>query len=113
MYRDYILYSGDCIGEGSGHEREVSGVAWLSHDNNMLVSTSHDQHAHIWKFDRDMHELNCVAICKGHSRIIEALDVNENNEKVRMLFQMLLAGSLLSVLLYFCYSSVQEVLTKF
>ena len=75
---------GECVTQASGHEREISNVAWLpkSHGCHMFVSTSHDQHAHIWKYVEESQEISCEVICKGHSRIIEALGVSSDGERV-------------------------------
>ena len=86
-----FLFQGECIARGLGHERGVSCVAWLpkSHDHHTLVSASHDQHARIWKYNEKAQEITCIAVCKGHSRIIEALDVSNDGDKVGVAFFVL------------------------
>ena len=55
----------------------------------MFVSSSHDQHAHIWKFDGATGEIKLLYVCKGHSRIIEAITVSPDGEKVSIINNLL------------------------
>ena len=80
-------HSGDLVVKCPGHEREITDVAWLpqslSHDKEMtFLSSSHDQHVHIWKLDYETDEVVLLHICKGHSRSVEAIAVCPTGEKV-------------------------------
>ena len=54
-----------------------------------FLSSSHDQHVHIWKFDPNETDdgVELKVICKGHSRSVEAIAVSpsKDNYKVRLL----------------------------
>lgn len=76
-------HDGELITKCHGHEQAVTSVAWLpeSCDSHMFVSSSHDQHAHIWKFDGATGEIKLLYVCKGHSRIIEGIAVSPDGKK--------------------------------
>ena len=80
--------TGKLIATISGHECEITDVAWLppdptSCDKNMtFISSSRDQHIHIWKFIPSTKEAVLLHVCKGHSRSVEAIAPNPDARKV-------------------------------
>ncbi len=99
----HYYYLGKCIAQANGHEREISGVVWgqKSHDSHVFISVSHDQHAHIWTYDGET--VKCVYICKGHSRIIESIDISPDGEQVcDWICEFYIVSLLILVLYWWC-----------
>ncbi|XP_018366844.1 PREDICTED: ribosome biogenesis protein WDR12 homolog [Trachymyrmex cornetzi] len=61
-----------------GHISPVRAVAWISlnDDNASFVSASMDQTCMIWNWDITKNSVECIHICKGHRRSIEAVSIN-------------------------------------
>lgn len=61
-----------------GHMSPVKAVAWiyLNNDNASFVSASMDQTCMIWSWDITKNSVECVHVCKGHRRSVEAVSVN-------------------------------------
>lgn len=62
-----------------GHTSPIKAVAWITvNDKNAsFVSASQDQTAIIWDWNITSNSVDCVHICKGHERGLEAVGVNE------------------------------------
>ena len=79
---------GKVIATVPGHECEITDIAWLppdamSCDENMtFISSSRDQHIHIWKFIPLTKEVVLLHVCKGHSHSVEAIAPNPDARKV-------------------------------
>lgn len=67
-----------------GHTSPIKAVAWisLSDTNGKFISASHDQTAIIWDWNIKTNSVDCIHVCKGHERGLEAVSVN--NEKSLM-----------------------------
>ncbi|GAB1861397.1 Ribosome biogenesis protein WDR12 homolog [Camponotus japonicus] len=61
-----------------GHASPVKAVAWISLENDKasFVSASIDQTCMIWSWDIIKNSVECVHVCKGHKRSVEAVSVN-------------------------------------
>ncbi|KAL0134859.1 hypothetical protein PUN28_001562 [Cardiocondyla obscurior] len=63
-----------------GHTSPLKAVAWISldDDNASFVSASMDQTCMIWSWDITRNTAECVYICEGHRRGIEAIGINHD-----------------------------------
>ncbi|XP_012286544.1 ribosome biogenesis protein WDR12 homolog isoform X1 [Orussus abietinus] len=63
-----------------GHSSPVKDVAWISltESTATFVSASQDQTAIIWDWNIEQNSVECVHVCKGHERGLEAVGVNYN-----------------------------------
>ncbi|XP_033220036.1 ribosome biogenesis protein WDR12 homolog isoform X2 [Belonocnema kinseyi] len=62
-----------------GHTSPIKAVSWISvnEENASFVSASQDQTAIIWDWNITSNSVDCIHICKGHERGLEAVGVNE------------------------------------
>ncbi|CAK9809521.1 Ribosome biogenesis protein WDR12 homolog [Anthophora plagiata] len=67
-----------------GHTSPIKAVAWISLTSNAasFVSASQDQTAIIWDWNITENSVDCIHICRGHERGLEAVSIN--NEKTTM-----------------------------
>lgn len=65
-----------------GHQAPVKAVSWISLDSSVGVfaSASQDQTAMIWEWNVETNAVNCVYVCKGHERGIDAIAVNPSSQ---------------------------------
>lgn len=61
-----------------GHTSPIKAVAWVSlnETNGKFISASHDQTAIIWDWNIKTNSVDCIHVCKGHERGLEAIGVN-------------------------------------
>lgn len=61
-----------------GHTSPIKAVAWISLNNDTasFVSASQDQTAIIWDWNIVENSVDCIHICRGHERGLEAVSVN-------------------------------------
>lgn len=61
-----------------GHQSPVKAVSWISLDSSIGVfaSASQDQTAMIWEWNVETNSVDCLYVCKGHERGIDAIAVN-------------------------------------
>lgn len=66
-----------------GHIAPVKAVAWIEIGDpvSSFVSTSHDETAMLWKWNQDTNSVDCVHVCKGHSRSVDCVDVYQAHQK--------------------------------
>lgn len=85
-----------------GHVSPVRAVAWISlnDDSASFVSASMDQTCMIWSWDITRNFVECVYVCKGHRRSIEAVSVNYD--------KTLMATGAWDNMLYIWSTSMQE-----
>ena len=73
----------------SEHEKEITDVAWVPYqscdDHMTFLSSSHDQHIHIWKLEPKTLEVTLMYICKGHSSSVGAIAVGPMGTKKVMI----------------------------
>lgn len=62
-----------------GHTSPIKAVSWISVNDETasFVSASQDQTAIIWDWNITTNSVDCIHICKGHERGLEAVGVNE------------------------------------
>ncbi|KAG7208945.1 hypothetical protein KM043_015121 [Ampulex compressa] len=67
-----------------GHTSPIKAVAWISLNDTTasFVSASQDQTAIIWDWNIEKNSVECIHVCKGHERGLEALGIS--NEKTLM-----------------------------
>lgn len=67
-----------------GHSAPVKAVAWieLTETRGVFASGGQDQNAMIWEWDLAQNSVECVHVCKGHERGIDALVVSPNGDKM-------------------------------
>ncbi|XP_043492313.1 ribosome biogenesis protein WDR12 homolog [Polistes fuscatus] len=63
-----------------GHRSVVKAIAWVSLDetNARFISASHDQTAMIWDWNIKANTVECVHICRGHERGLQAIGLNHD-----------------------------------
>ncbi|XP_043524232.1 ribosome biogenesis protein WDR12 homolog [Frieseomelitta varia] len=61
-----------------GHTSPIKAVAWISLTSDMatFVSASQDQTAIIWDWNITKNSVDCIHVCRGHERGLEAVNVN-------------------------------------
>ncbi|XP_053988455.1 ribosome biogenesis protein WDR12 homolog [Hylaeus anthracinus] len=61
-----------------GHTSPIKAVAWISLNNDTasFVSASQDQTAIIWDWNITENSVDCIHVCRGHERGLEAVSVN-------------------------------------
>ncbi|XP_033335271.2 ribosome biogenesis protein WDR12 homolog [Megalopta genalis] len=61
-----------------GHTSPIKAVAWISlnEDTASFVSASQDQTAIIWDWNIAENSVDCIHVCRGHERGLEAVSVN-------------------------------------
>ncbi|XP_006617567.1 ribosome biogenesis protein WDR12 homolog isoform X1 [Apis dorsata] len=61
-----------------GHTSPIKAVAWISltNDTASFVSASQDQTAIIWDWNIMENSVDCIHVCRGHERGLEAVDIN-------------------------------------
>ncbi|KAL1138246.1 hypothetical protein AAG570_009935, partial [Ranatra chinensis] len=66
-----------------GHTSCVKAVAWVTtkDDKASFVSGSHDQTALLWEWNVEQNVVECVHVCRGHSRGIECIGVNSDETR--------------------------------
>ncbi|KAL6258849.1 hypothetical protein P5V15_010795 [Pogonomyrmex californicus] len=69
---------GEHLLDVSGHRAPVKAVAWIyiNVHNASFASASMDQICMIWNWDMKKNSVECIYVCKGHRRSIEALGIN-------------------------------------
>lgn len=67
-----------------GHSGPVKAVTWieLTETRGVFASGAQDQNAMIWEWDLAQNSVECVHVCKGHERGIDALVVNPKGDKM-------------------------------
>ncbi len=66
------------------HMAPVKDIKWIVNYNKtnnneyMFVSSSHDETAIVWKWNSDTNQVEYVFSCRGHSRSVDCLDVNND-----------------------------------
>jgi ribosome biogenesis protein YTM1 len=77
-------HHGKLLASFPGHDKQITDVAWLPdqpQDGHMtFLSSSHDQHVHVWKMDIESMECNLTHVCKGHSQSIETISRVKGNK---------------------------------
>uniref|UniRef100_A0A8D8WHQ6 Ribosome biogenesis protein WDR12 homolog n=1 Tax=Cacopsylla melanoneura TaxID=428564 RepID=A0A8D8WHQ6_9HEMI len=66
-----------------GHGGPVKGVAWLYNDGTdaAFISVSTDQTAMLWEWKIESNSIECIHVCRGHERGLEAVTVSENRQQ--------------------------------
>lgn len=61
-----------------GHTSPIKAVAWISltNDTASFVSASQDQTAIIWDWNIMENSVDCIHVCRGHERGLEAVNIN-------------------------------------
>lgn len=61
-----------------GHTSPIKAVAWISLNNDTasFVSASQDQTAIVWDWNFMENSVDCIHVCRGHERGLEAVSVN-------------------------------------
>lgn len=82
---------GKLITKCLGHDSKITDVAWFPRQSSpeghmTFLSSSHDQHIHLWTFDPNENEesVQLKVICKGHSRSVEAIAVSPSKENCKV-----------------------------
>lgn len=67
-----------------GHAGPVKAVAWISltETRGVFASGAQDQNAMIWEWDLAGNSVECVHVCKGHERGIDALVVSPQGNRM-------------------------------
>lgn len=67
-----------------GHTGPVKAVAWISLDETrgVFATASQDQNAMIWEWNIGQNSVECVHVCKGHERGVDALQVSPSGDKM-------------------------------
>lgn len=67
-----------------GHEGPVKAVCWVSLDDKIgvFVSSAQDQTVRIWEWNIESNSVECIQVCKGHERGVDAVDVSPSGKKM-------------------------------
>ena len=57
----------------NAHDFYVQCVRWVPGGRGLFVSTSMDQTARVWRFNKDSTSVDCLYTCKGHRKTVDAL----------------------------------------
>ncbi|XP_041365510.1 ribosome biogenesis protein WDR12 homolog [Gigantopelta aegis] len=60
------------------HTAPVASVSWIKCDDreSSFITGSHDQTVHIWQWDRQKNEVDCMCICRGHAGSVQCVAVD-------------------------------------
>lgn len=66
-----------------GHLGPIKSVRWVSVGEPLcsFVSTSHDETAMLWQWNKDTNAIESVQLCRGHSRSVDCVDVSWDKSK--------------------------------
>ncbi|XP_064470998.1 ribosome biogenesis protein WDR12 homolog [Ornithodoros turicata] len=66
-----------------GHMGPVKAIKWVSSGNPIciFVSTSHDETAMLWQWNKNANAIESVHVCKGHARSVDCVDVDGTQTK--------------------------------
>ncbi|ESP01568.1 hypothetical protein LOTGIDRAFT_238255 [Lottia gigantea] len=67
------------------HSGPVKTVQWITQDPDdkapIFMSGSHDQTIHIWQWNIEKKEVDCIVTCRGHTESVDCLAVDAENER--------------------------------
>lgn len=66
-----------------GHLGPIKSVKWVAVAEPLctFVSTSHDETAMLWQWDRHTNAVESVQVCRGHARSVDCVDVSWSGAK--------------------------------
>lgn len=67
-----------------GHTGPVKAVAWidLTETKGVFASAAQDQNAMIWEWDIKQNSVECVHVCRGHERGVDAIVVSPKGDRM-------------------------------
>ncbi|KAK6166649.1 hypothetical protein SNE40_023293 [Patella caerulea] len=67
------------------HTGPVKAVKWITQDEEdtspLFISGSHDQTIHIWQWNQEKKEVDCMVTCRGHTESVDCLAINNENQR--------------------------------